>query len=141
MLAIDFLARIKDILLTKLAYNESVLFLRCILLNIYAELSVIYHHVFYIYHAQIGISTKFAGSSCNDLVTIDGVQILSGHFDKRIRFWDQRSESSHNEILLQGKVTSLDLSRDRNYLLACVRDDSLVTIDLRMNQKICNSFT
>lgn len=88
-----------------------------------------------------GIATKFAGSSCNDLVTIDGVQILSGHFDKKIRFWDQRSETSHNEILLQGKVTSLDLSRDRNYLLACVRDDSLVTIDLRMNQKICNSFT
>ncbi|XP_032795920.2 autophagy-related protein 16-1 [Daphnia magna] len=87
------------------------------------------------------IATKFAGSSCNDLVTIDGVQILSGHFDKKIRFWDQRSETSHNEILLQGKVTSLDLSRDRNYLLACVRDDSLVTIDLRMNQKICNSFT
>lgn len=87
------------------------------------------------------ISTKFAGSSCNDLVTVDGVQILSGHFDKRIRFWDQRSESSHNEILLQGKVTSLDLSRDRNYLLACVRDDSLVTIDLRMNQKICTTYT
>lgn len=31
----------------------------------------------------LGISTKFAGSSCNDLVTVDGVQILSGHFDKR----------------------------------------------------------
>ena len=50
--------------------------------------------------APQGIATKFAGSSCNDLVTIDGVQILSGHFDKRIRFWDQRSESSHNEIIL-----------------------------------------
>lgn len=102
-----------------------------------------YYLIYYVfdYDSSIGISTKFAGSSCNDLVTIDGVQILSGHFDKKIRFWDQRSESSHNEILLQGKVTSLDLSRDRNFLLACVRDDSLVTIDLRMNQKICNTFT
>ena len=87
-----------------------------------------------------GISTKFAGSSCNDLVTTDGVQIISGHFDKRIRFWEERTETSHNEILLQGKVTSLDISRDGNYLLACVRDDSLVTIDLRMNQKIIRTF-
>ena len=44
-------------------------------------------------------------------------------------------------IYRQGKVTSLDLSRDRNSLLACVRDDSLVTIDLRMNQKICSTLT
>lgn len=107
--------------------------------------NVIVSNIWCLYYVSInltiGISTKFAGSSCNDLVTIDGVQILSGHFDKRIRFWDQRSESSHNEIVLQGKVTSLDLSRDRNYLLACSRDDSLVTIDLRMNQKICNTYT
>jgi len=82
------------------------------------------------------ISTKFAGSSCNDLVTCDGVQIISGHFDKTIRFWDQRSETSHNEIVLQGKITSLDISRDQNSLLACVRDDTLVTLDLRMNHKI-----
>jgi len=87
------------------------------------------------------ITTKFAGSSCNDLVTMDGVQIISGHFDRRIRFWDERTETSHNEILLQGKVTSLDTSNDGNYLLACVRDDSLVTIDLRMNQKIIRTFT
>lgn len=38
-------------------------------------------------------------------------------------------------------MTSLDLSKDRNSLLACVRDDSLVTIDLRMNQKICSTLT
>jgi len=86
------------------------------------------------------ISTKFAGSSCNDLVTTDGVQIVSGHFDKRVRFWDQRTETSHNEILLQGKVTSLDISKNGNYLLACVRDDTLVTIDLRMNQKIIRTY-
>ena len=92
------------------------------------------------FRIESGVSTKFAGSSCNDLVTIDGVQIISGHFDKRIRFWDQRSETSHNEIVLQGKVTSLDISRDMNYLLACVRDDTLVTIDLRQNQKILTTF-
>ncbi|KAI8420896.1 hypothetical protein MSG28_008076 [Choristoneura fumiferana] len=57
--------------------------------------------------------TKFAGSSCNDLVTSDGAgsTIISGHYDKRIRFWDIRTEMSANHIVLQGKVTSLDLSR------------------------------
>jgi autophagy-related protein 16 len=60
-----------------------------------------------------GIETKFAGSSCNDLVTTDGsgTTIISGHFDKRIRFWDTRSDTTSRDILLQGKVTSLDLSR------------------------------
>jgi WD40 repeat protein len=60
-----------------------------------------------------GIETKFAGSSCNDLVTTDGsgTTIISGHFDKRIRFWDTRSDTTSLDILLQGKVTSLDLSR------------------------------
>ncbi|KAL1506114.1 hypothetical protein ABEB36_005538 [Hypothenemus hampei] len=88
------------------------------------------------------IETKFAGSSCNDLVTIDnaGTTIISGHFDKSIRFWDCRSESSANNIILNGKVTSLDLSKDAKCLLACVRDDTLKLIDLRMNQVI-NSFS
>ncbi|XP_046415582.1 autophagy-related protein 16-1 isoform X4 [Neodiprion pinetum] len=84
------------------------------------------------------IETKFAGSSCNDVVISDGSgsTIISGHFDKTIRFWDTRAESSSNNILLQGKVTSLDLSRDAHYLLSCVRDDTLKLLDLRMNQII-----
>ncbi|KAL0832082.1 hypothetical protein ABMA28_001568 [Loxostege sticticalis] len=86
--------------------------------------------------------TKFAGSSCNDLVTSDGAgsTIISGHFDKTIRFWDIRTENSANHILLQGRVTSLDLSRDSNYLLACGRDDTIQLIDLRMNT-IVRSFS
>ncbi|XP_076258920.1 autophagy-related 16 isoform X2 [Rhynchophorus ferrugineus] len=88
------------------------------------------------------VVTKFAGSSCNDLVTVDnaGSTIISGHFDKTIRFWDSRSESSANNIVLNGKVTSLDLTRDAKHLLACVRDDTLKLIDLRMNHVI-NSFS
>ncbi|XP_018321816.1 autophagy-related protein 16-1-like isoform X2 [Agrilus planipennis] len=87
------------------------------------------------------IETKFAGSSCNDLVTVDGsgTTIISCHFDKRIRFWDTRRESSADDIVLSGKVTSLDLSRDGSYLLSCVRDDTLKLLDLRMN-KIVSSF-
>ncbi|XP_044762475.1 autophagy-related protein 16-1 isoform X2 [Coccinella septempunctata] len=86
--------------------------------------------------------TKFAGSSCNDLVTVDssGSTIISGHFDKSIRFWDTRGEACSNSIIFNGKVTSLDLTRDAKYLLCCVRDDTLKLLDLRMNQ-IVNSFS
>lgn len=71
------------------------------------------------FFVNTGVETKFAGSSCNDLVTTDaaGSTIISGHFDKRIRFWDTRSESSANVISLNGKVTSLDLSRGKMYLI------------------------
>lgn len=89
------------------------------------------------------IETKFAGSSCNDLVTTDssGSTIISGHFDKKIRFWDTRSaDCSANDILLPGKITSLDLSKDCKYLISCVRDDTIRLLDLRMNQ-IINTFS
>ncbi|VVC36742.1 Six-bladed beta-propeller, TolB-like,WD40-repeat-containing domain,WD40 repeat, conserved site,WD40/YVTN [Cinara cedri] len=91
--------------------------------------------------ARACVETKFAGSSCNDLVTSEtiGTTIMSGHFDKRIRFWDTRTETPHTDIEVQGRVTSLDLSRDCNYLLSCVRDDTLRLIDLRTN-KIITTF-
>lgn len=86
------------------------------------------------------VETKFAGSSCNDLVTtgtdVSGTTIISGHYDKKIRFWDTRTDCSANEIILQGKITSLDLSKDCKYLLSCVRDDTIKLLDLRMNQII-----
>ena len=82
--------------------------------------------------------TKFAGSSCNDLVTTDslGSTIISGHFDKKIRFWDTRTDSSSNDVVLQGKITSLDLSKDGKMLLCCVRDDAINLLDLRQNRII-----
>ncbi|RUS70518.1 hypothetical protein EGW08_021718, partial [Elysia chlorotica] len=62
-------------------------------------------------HSKACMRTIFAGSSCNDLVTLTGTTIISGHFDKRVRFWDVRgSDSSTNEILLQGRLTSLCLA-------------------------------
>lgn len=81
------------------------------------------------------IKTLFAGSSCNDLVTLDSQSIISGHLDKKIRFWDARADPTQSEILLQGKITSLDVSANRNYLLASIRDvNALKMIDIRMNQ-------
>jgi hypothetical protein len=61
----------------------------------------------------IGIKTLFAGSSCNDLVTLDSQSVISGHIDKKIRFWDVRADPPQSEILLQGKITSLDLSSSK----------------------------
>lgn len=84
--------------------------------------------------------TKFAGSSCNDLVTTDSSSIISGHFDKKIRFWDTRTaDCTGNDIPMQGKITSLDLSKDSKFLLCCVRDDTINLLDLRQN-KIVRTF-
>ncbi len=60
-------------------------------------------------YLSIGTKTLFAGSSCNDVVAGKGLgtTVISGHFDRRIRFWDTRTATA-NEIALQGKVTSLD---------------------------------
>ncbi|XP_022648202.1 autophagy-related protein 16-1-like isoform X2 [Varroa destructor] len=82
------------------------------------------------------LRTLFAGSSCNDLIISDcaATNIISGHFDKKVRFWYTRSDTSPTEILLGGKITSLDLSSDRFYVLCCVRDDTLKVIDVRANQ-------
>jgi WD40 repeat protein len=116
-----------------------------------------------IYSQTIGIKTLFAGSSCNDLVTLDSQLVISGHLDKKIRFWDVRIDPPQSEISLQGKITSLDISSgnhffflvldinknkklfillstpylDKNYLLASIRDvNALKMIDIRMNQVI-----
>ena len=44
-----------------------------------------------------------------------------------MRLWDNRSSSSEpmSEVIVGGKVTSLDLSRDLNYLAVCSRDDKI----------------
>ncbi|XP_052782813.1 autophagy-related protein 16-1-like [Mya arenaria] len=87
-------------------------------------------------HTKACIKTIFAGSSCNDLVTLHGTHIISGHFDKRVRFWDTKSDNTSNEIGLHGRITSLALSPDRTSLLVCTREDTLKVIDLRQNQVI-----
>ncbi|KAB1279348.1 Autophagy-related protein 16-1 [Camelus dromedarius] len=78
------------------------------------------------------IKTVFAGSSCNDIVCTEQC-VMSGHFDKKIRFWDIRSESIVREMELLGKITALDLNPERTELLSCSRDDLLKIIDLRIN--------
>jgi len=79
------------------------------------------------------ISTKFAGSMCNDVVCVGETTIISGHFDSSLKFWDTRSGNSpSNEIKLPGKVASLDVSKNGCYVLACSRDNSIHLFDVRM---------
>ncbi|CAB1347440.1 unnamed protein product [Coregonus sp. 'balchen'] len=82
--------------------------------------------------AQQSMKTVFAGSSCNDIVCTEQC-VMSGHFDKKVRFWDIRAESIVRELELLGRVTSLDLNHDRTELLTCSRDDLVKIIDLRSN--------
>ena len=77
------------------------------------------------------INTFFPGSNCHDLVCLD-TQIISGHYDRRVRFYDVRTGTRPTqEIVLEGKVTSTDLAKSGQSLLACSRDDCLTVFDLR----------
>lgn len=46
-----------------------------------------------------GMKTVFAGSSCNDIVCTEQC-VMSGHFDKKVRFWDIRSVGMLEVILM-----------------------------------------
>uniref|UniRef100_A0A8D0LCY4 Protein Atg16l2 n=1 Tax=Sphenodon punctatus TaxID=8508 RepID=A0A8D0LCY4_SPHPU len=71
-------------------------------------------------------------SYCNDVVCCENV-IISGHHDKKIRFWDSRGPRCTQVIPVEGKVTSLSISHDQMHLLSCSRDNALKVIDLRIN--------
>ncbi|XP_029457922.1 autophagy-related protein 16-2 isoform X2 [Rhinatrema bivittatum] len=71
-------------------------------------------------------------SFCTDVVCSD-YYIISGHHDKKIRFWDSRVTRCTEEVPVQGKVTSLSINQEQTQLLSCSRDDTLKVIDLRMN--------
>lgn len=45
----------------------------------------------------LGIKTVFAGSSCNDIVCTEQC-VMSGHFDKKIRFWDIRYDAQELSV-------------------------------------------
>ncbi|XP_078483492.1 autophagy-related protein 16-1 [Ciona intestinalis] len=77
--------------------------------------------------------TFMAGSSCNDLVSADDADCLaSGHFDRKVRIWDARiSGHAQNEIVVGGRVTSVDMPFDKTTLVCCTKDHTLEVIDLR----------
>ncbi|XP_068122667.1 protein Atg16l2 [Hyperolius riggenbachi] len=70
-------------------------------------------------------------SYCSDVVCSESY-LVSGHHDKKIRFWDSRSERCIREVTLEEKVTSLYMDQDQIQMLSCSRDDTLSLIDMRM---------
>ncbi|KAI6206436.1 hypothetical protein M3Y94_00910300 [Aphelenchoides besseyi] len=79
------------------------------------------------------VKTYFPGSTCTDVAASDGTQmLLSSHFDKNIRFWDQRSDTPVASVKFDGKITSLCISPDGNKVLAACRDETLLLVDLRV---------
>ena len=77
--------------------------------------------------------TFMAGSSCHDVVAVDSAESLaSGHFDKKIRVWDARVGSQAlNEIIVGGRITSLDMPLEKSLLVCCTKDHTLELVDMR----------
>ncbi|CAD5118284.1 DgyrCDS6998 [Dimorphilus gyrociliatus] len=65
------------------------------------------------------------GSTCFDLVAY-GENIISGHFDGKIRIWDSQAQDSMTNIPLENKTK----------LLTCSRDHCLKITDFRQNRVI-----
>ncbi|XP_066444478.1 protein Atg16l2 [Eleutherodactylus coqui] len=82
-------------------------------------------------HKAACIRSIVVPSYCSDVVCSDSYMI-SGHHDKKIRFWDSRSRVLIREVTLEEKVTSLFMEPEQRQLLSCSRDDVLRLIDLRM---------
>lgn len=79
------------------------------------------------------LKTYFAGSCCYDLI-YNNCLVISGHFDAKIRCWDLKKPTDNEsiaQILLQSKVTSMDVSKDGTKLICSLRDNTIKCLDLR----------
>lgn len=87
-----------------------------------------------------GTRTLFAGSSCNDIVAGRGMgnTIISGHFDKRIRFWDLRygvlQNCLHFKFVAYAHVhlpllnfVGVPITRTHTVLVQCIYIDKINT--------------
>lgn len=82
--------------------------------------------------------TYFVSSCCFDLVH-NNHQIMSCHFDSKIRCWafNQPDNSEPTaQIVLQSRITSLDISSDGTKLLCSVRDNTIKLLDIRKMEVI-----
>ncbi|VDN97817.1 unnamed protein product, partial [Rodentolepis nana] len=74
-------------------------------------------------------------SLCYDLaVSLTTSTVVSGHSDKKIRFWDVNSFQMARETLLSGRITGLDISSDERFVAACTRSNSLYIVDFRRDE-------
>ncbi|VDL72523.1 unnamed protein product [Nippostrongylus brasiliensis] len=88
--------------------------------------------------SQRCVRSVFPGSTILDIVGVaKGVATFSsGHFDRKLRFWDSRNPEPVHVIEMAGKVTSLDISSDGFHLLCSTRDDTLSLLDIRKYQTV-----
>ncbi|CAI5441113.1 unnamed protein product [Caenorhabditis angaria] len=80
------------------------------------------------------LKTCMVGSIVYDIIAKCGgchSSFASGHFDKKLRFWDSRQNDPTKILELDQKITSLDIAIDGSHLLASCRDDTLHVIDIR----------
>lgn len=79
------------------------------------------------------LRTYFAGRSCNDIV-YNSYTVISGHTDSVIRCWDLKMHDENEptqQINLESKVTSLDVSKDGTKILCSLRDNTIKCLDVR----------
>lgn len=60
----------------------------------------------------------------------------SGHFDKKLRFYDGRSSDPVRTVDMNGRITSLDVTMSGCELLVSTRDDTITLMDLRNFQTV-----
>ena len=89
------------------------------------------------------IRTFFAASNCFDLV-YGTCQIISGHFDKKIRGWDLNKPYENEPAwwvpMGERQVIAVDISKDGTKVVCCLRDNTIKSVDLRTLQ-ILHTYT
>uniref|UniRef100_A0A8R1DUC4 WD_REPEATS_REGION domain-containing protein n=1 Tax=Caenorhabditis japonica TaxID=281687 RepID=A0A8R1DUC4_CAEJA len=81
----------------------------------------------------------FPGSKVLDVATnMCGSPSLfvTGHYDKKLRFWDGRSSEAVKVIEMAGKITSINVSLSGEEILISTRDDTITLMDLRSFQTV-----
>lgn len=81
----------------------------------------------------------YAGSTVLDVVercNMSGRGFISGHYDKNIRFWDDRTPEAVQVLEVGNRVTSLDVLQGSSLVLCSTRDDTLTMIDIRNNKPL-----
>eukprot|EP00884_Botryococcus_braunii_P018248 jgi/Botrbrau1/5106/Bobra.0128s0017.1 len=80
------------------------------------------------------VATSPYHSACSTLrFTVDGSQIVSGHLDGTLRFWDVRIGKVVHELtgLHNGNITSVAVGHRGGVVLTCGRDHVLKLVDLK----------
>ncbi|TPP62015.1 Family S9 non peptidase ue S09 family [Fasciola gigantica] len=85
--------------------------------------------------------TIMATSSLQDVLACGPLcAVITGHFDHKVRVWDERTGAVSTEVAVCGRVTGLDISSDMRQVLACTRNNTLEVVSLRTN-KVCDYLT